>query len=83
MAANYQERILYGFQKIHVAKLNEEDGTYDTPVELLGGKSVEISFSADSTAVYADDKNVYTFNRIATGEGTLTVLGLTAKTLAC
>lgn len=79
MASNYQERIIFGMKEIHVAIYNETEKTYATPVPILGAKSIECSFSAEQTDISADDKVVYTASSIATGEGSLEVLGLTGE----
>ena len=44
MAGTYVEKIVYGMDKIHVAKLNEETGEYEAPIAILGAKSVECTF---------------------------------------
>ena len=36
MAGTYVEKIVYGMDKIHVAKLNEETGQYEAPIQILG-----------------------------------------------
>ncbi len=36
MANNYNEKIIYGFKNIHVAKYNEATHDYDVPVKILG-----------------------------------------------
>ena len=41
--AGYIEKIVYGMDKIHLAKI-KEDGGFDTPIAILGAKSVECSF---------------------------------------
>lgn len=38
MAGTYVEKIVYGMDKIHVAKLNEETGQYEAPIAILGAK---------------------------------------------
>ena len=65
---------MYGFSDIHVAKLN--GGSYDTPVAIEGGKSVEAELSFEHTAFYADNREVARIGGFAGGEGTLGVLSL-------
>ena len=66
--ANYQERIIFGMSNIHYA-LKKEDGQYEAPVALLGAKSIECSYSAETTEISADDKVVYSLSTLASGEG--------------
>lgn len=66
---------LGGFKNIHVAKLN--GSTYDTPVPVTGGKSIEAELAYEQVQFYSDnaiDLSDFVFNG---GEGTLTVSGLT------
>lgn len=73
--ANYEEKIVFGMDKIHVAKL-KEDGTYEAPVAILGAKAVECSFESKETVFRADNKAVYTNKKVSSGSGKLSVLGL-------
>lgn len=77
MAKNHQEKIIYGFSNIHVAKFNEETKVYETPEAILGAKSVEVSFDTTDKKVSADDKVVWQSMIVTSGSGTLEVLGLT------
>ncbi|MEG2056825.1 MAG: hypothetical protein RRZ84_02805 [Romboutsia sp.] len=70
------KKIMYGLENIHVAKLT--NGTYATPVAIEGAKSVEASFAYESNSIFADNRNVYTVNGFAGGEGTLGILSLSA-----
>ena len=36
MAKNYNEKIIYGFSNIYVAKWDEETKGYETPEQILG-----------------------------------------------
>lgn len=76
MANNYEEKIIFGMDKIHVAKL-KADGTYDAPVAILGAKAVECSYESKETVFRADNNAVYTNKRISSGSGKLSTLGLT------
>lgn len=73
---NLEQKIMYGFSDIHVAKLT--DGTYATPVAIEGGKSVEAELSFEHTPFYADNREVARVGGFAGGEGTLGVLSLTS-----
>lgn len=74
--ATYSEKIVFGFDKIHVAKVNE-DGSFGVPVAILGAKSVEASFESSEKKIYADNKIVCSDKRVSSGKGKLGVLGLT------
>ncbi|GAA0863542.1 major tail protein [Paraclostridium tenue] len=74
--ATYNEKIVFGFDKIHVAKVNE-DGTFGVPVAILGAKSVEATFETSEKKVHADNKIVCSDKRVSSGKGKLGVLGLT------
>lgn len=69
-----ESKIMYGLEDIHVAKIT--DGVYATPVHIEGAKSVEAGFAYESNAIYADNRNVFTVNGFAGGEGTLGILSL-------
>lgn len=77
--ANYTEKIIYGFSNIHIAKYDDRTKTYDTPVPVLGGRSVEVSYDVQENKISADNKVVWANNLIASGNGTLEVLGLTTE----
>lgn len=74
--ANYEEKIVFGMSNIMVAKM-KEDGTYETPVAILGAKAVECSYESKETVFRADNKAVYTNKRVSSGTGKLSTLGLT------
>lgn len=74
--ATYSEKIVFGFDKIHVAKVNE-DGSFGVPVSILGAKSVEASFESSEKKIHADNKVVHSDKRVSSGKGKLGVLGLT------
>lgn len=76
MANNYEEKIVFGMDKIHVAKL-KADGTYEAPVSILGAKAVECSFESKEAVFRADNKAVYTNKAVSSGSGKLSTLGLT------
>ena len=63
---------------IHVAPV-QEDGSFGTPVPILGAKSVECTFEVSEKNISADNKIVFASKKIASGSGTLEVLGLTAE----
>lgn len=63
---------------IHIALL-QEDGSYATPVPILGAKSCEATFEIAEKNISADNKVVYNSKKVASGSGTLSVLGLTAE----
>lgn len=67
--ANYQERIIYGMSNIHVAVFDAEQKKYGNPTPILGAKSVECTYEAQSTSISADDKVVYTVSSLAEGSG--------------
>ncbi|XTR36458.1 major tail protein [Paraclostridium tenue] len=72
-----EQKIMYGFSDIHVAKLT--DGEYATPVAIEGGKSVEAELSFEHTPFYADNREVARVGGFAGGEGTLGILSLTSE----
>ncbi|EQK42911.1 phage major tail, phi13 family protein [[Clostridium] bifermentans ATCC 638] len=74
--ANYNEKIVFGMDEIHIATVNE-DGSFGVPVKILGAKAVEASFESTEKAIHADNITVYSDKRIKDGKGKLTVLGLT------
>ena len=76
MAKNYLEKIIYGMSNIHIAKVNE-DGTFEAPVAILGAKSAEATFEVSEKAIFADNKQVFSAKSIASGSGSIEVLGLT------
>lgn len=76
MAKNYKQKIIFGMDNIHIAKVNE-DGTFGTIVPILGAKACEVSFESSEKIIYADNKPVYNDKRITKGSGKLSVLGLT------
>lgn len=51
--ANYTEKIIYGFSNIHIAKYDDRTKTYDTPVPVLGGRSVEVSYDVQENKISA------------------------------
>lgn len=76
MAGTYKEKIVFGLDNIHVAKVSE-DGTFGVPISILGAKTVEASFESSEKNIPADNKTVYTDKRVTSGKGKLGVLGLT------
>lgn len=74
--SDYKKKIIYGMKNIYVAK-KQESGNFDTPVNILGAKNVEVSFESGDKTIYADNKAVYADKRITKGNGKLTLLGLT------
>lgn len=76
MANNYEQKIIFGMDNIMVAKM-KEDGTYETPVAILGAKACECSYESKETVFRADNKAVYTNKRVSSGTGKLSTLGLT------
>ncbi|MBC5995465.1 hypothetical protein H8923_01715 [Romboutsia hominis] len=73
---NYKQKIIFGMDNIHIAKIND-DGTFGTIVPILGAKACEVSFESSEKIIYADNKPVYNDKRITKGSGKLSVLGLT------
>ncbi len=76
MAGTYKEKIVYGLNEIHVAKV-ADDGTFGVPVAILGAKTVEATFESSEKKIYADNNTVYVDKRVSSGKGKLGVLGLT------
>lgn len=76
MATNYENKKTWGMSKIHVAKVNP-DGTFETPVPILGAKSVEVSFETYTNEEWYDNKPVISDVMVKSGSGKLTVMGLT------
>lgn len=75
-AKNYKSKIVSGFKNIHVAKINE-DGTFTTPVQILGAKKVESTYEVSEDITYADDIAVDNDISVSTGNGKVSMLGLT------
>ncbi|HEK4562058.1 TPA: hypothetical protein SOK41_002164 [Clostridioides difficile] len=75
-AKNYKSKIVSGFKNIHVAKINE-DGTFTTPVQILGAKKVESTYEVSEDITYADDIAVDNDISVSTGNGKISMLGLT------
>ncbi|KPI54820.1 hypothetical protein KW95_01765 [Clostridioides difficile] len=71
----YTKKIVYGMDKIHVAKISE-DG-YVTPMAIVGAKDVEANFEIGDKTIYADNKGIYNNKKISKGSGKLGVIGLT------
>ena len=69
MAGTYNEKIIYGFSKIHVAKYNDVQKTYETPVAILGAKNVEVSYEISENKISADNIVCWANNLIASGSG--------------
>ncbi|MDR1014735.1 MAG: hypothetical protein LBL86_07135 [Coriobacteriales bacterium] len=57
MAAN---KIRYGLRNAHYAVLDEEGGTYATPVKLPGAVSLELTPEGEESSFYADDAKYFT-----------------------
>lgn len=75
MSATYEQKIIYGFDKIHIAKMND-DGSFVAPVRILGGKKAEHKYESSSKNVYSDNRAVYTQTKIKSSTGKIGVLGL-------
>lgn len=73
---DYKKRIVYGFSNIYIANIND-DGTYGTPVELPGGKKIELTYDVKSKDYSADDNIVVSDSSIAKADGKLSLFSLT------
>lgn len=51
--ASYNEKIIYGFSNIHVALWNDVQKQYETPVAILGGKNIEVSYEIAENKISA------------------------------
>ncbi|QYE96663.1 major tail protein [Paraclostridium sordellii] len=76
--ATYNEKIIFGMKNIHLATI-EDEGSFGVPVKVLGAKAVEASFESSEKVIHADNMAVYSDKRIKTGQGKLSVLGLTTN----
>lgn len=76
MTNNYERKIVYGMSKIHIAPA-ESDGSFGTPVPIIGAKSVEASFETVEKVRYGDNKAVHSKKKVTNGSGKLSVMGLT------
>ena len=72
-----KKKILAGLSNIHFAPF--VDGTYKTPVPILFAKKIENKLEYENDQEWADDKVVENGYDFVGGEGTLTVLTLTAE----
>lgn len=75
---NYKQKIVFGMDNIHVAKIND-DGTFGAIVPILGAKACEASFESSEKIIYSDNNPVYNDKRPTKGSGKLSVLGLTME----
>lgn len=75
---NYKQKIIFGMDSIHVATV-DTDGTFGTPVKILGAKACEASFESSEIFEYADNIVVDSDKRVTKGSGKLSVLGLTME----
>lgn len=73
--SSIDNKLIFGFSDIHVAKIT--DGSYATPIKILGGKSVECSFDITERKISADNEVKKNVVRVSSGAGKLGVLGLT------
>ena len=69
MAKGYNEKIIYGFSNIYVAKYNAETKGYDAPEQILGAKNIEVSYEVQENKISADNKVVWANNLIGSGSG--------------
>ena len=67
---------MYGFDNIHIAKLDKNG--YSIPVHIEGAKAIEAEFKYDTTTAKSDKNNIRFTNFIG-GSGSLTVIGLTPE----
>ncbi len=72
-----KKKILRGLSNIHFAPL--VDGEFQTPVPILYAKKCECKLSYEGEPEWADDRLVENGYEFAGGEGTLSVLALTAE----
>ena len=72
-----KKKILAGLSNIHFAPF--VDGAYQTPVPILYAKKIENKLEYENDQEWADDKVVENGYDFVGGEGTLTVLTLTAE----
>jgi phi13 family phage major tail protein len=72
-----KKKILAGLSNIHFAPF--VDGAYETPVPILFAKKIENKLDYENDAEWADDKVVDNGYDFVGGEGTLSVLALTAE----
>lgn len=72
-----KKKILAGLSNIHFAPF--VDGAYKTPVPILFAKKIENKLDYENDAEWADDKVVDNGYDFVGGEGTLSVLTLTAE----
>lgn len=72
-----KKKILRGLSNIHFAP--RVDGEFQTPVPILYAKKCESKLSYEGEAEWADDRLVENGYEFAGGEGTLSVLALTAE----
>lgn len=72
-----KKKILAGLSNIHFAPFI--DGAYQTPVPILFAKKIENKLEYENDQEWADDKVVENGYDFVGGEGTLTVLTLTAE----
>lgn len=73
---NYKQKIVFGMDQIHVAKVNV-DGTFGELVQILGAKACECSFESSENIDWADNIIAHSEKRVIRGSGKLSVLGLT------
>ena len=72
-----KKKILAGLSNIHFAPF--VDGAYEKPVPILFAKKIENKLDYENDAEWADDKVVDNGYDFVGGEGTLSVLALTAE----
>lgn len=74
-----KKKILKGFSDIHFAPFR--DGEFQTPIAIDNAKSIKSELSYESESIWAEDQLIDNDLNYAGGEGTLGVLGLSAKDL--
>lgn len=68
-------KLLVGYENIHRAIIGP-DGSFETPVRVPNGRSIETELEYESTADWADNTIVSNANFFKGGKGTSTFLGL-------
>ncbi|XZM35393.1 major tail protein (plasmid) [Clostridium perfringens] len=74
-----KKKILKGFAEIHFAPFR--DNEFQTPIAIDNAKSIKSELNYESESIWAEDQIVDNDLNYAGGEGTLGVLGLSAKDL--
>lgn len=77
----YSKKKVFGLSDIYVAEINENDGSFEKPIQIIGAKSAEVSFDVAESEHWYDNKKAIDEKIVSGGKGKLKTMSLSLEEL--